>query len=407
MWGLAFLSGGDKIGQVRKTNYFISLLNKFMESNKKSWWIVGIVVLVILIVVIVASTKKSTESGPIKIGWIGPLTADGATIGQSAKDAVDLAMSEINTAGGINGRSVQMIYEDGKCNGKDAVSAATKLINIDKVDVILGGLCSGETLAIADQAKKAEVVLFSGCSSNPTITGTGVIRDVPSDSYQGMYAADYIFKVLGKKKVSVIYQQNDQATGLRNAFKTEFEKQGGVIVSDEGFVGSTRDFKTQLTKIKAANPDLIYFLSYAEATIPALNQAKDMGIKIPFFGGDTWSDPSIIQKAGKNTEGIMYTGLTSKLNENFVSKMKIKTGGNEVGECSAPSYDAAKILAQAIAKVGTGDYQTLRKAIIDTVYKDGAYLSEIKFDANGDLVGAAAVVKKVQDGKVIEIESLK
>jgi branched-chain amino acid transport system substrate-binding protein len=376
-------------------------------ENKKSVgkWIWTAVVIVVLIVIIALVARTPVETGPIKVGWIGPLTADGATIGQSAKDAVDLAMSEINATGGINGRQVQMIYEDGKCNGKDAVSAASKLINIDKVNVILGGLCSGETMAIAEQARKAEVTLISGCSSNPSITGMGVIRVVPTDSYQGTYAADYIYNTLGKRKVAIMAQQNDWAIGLRGAFVKEFTKLGGEIVVDESFDATVRDFKTSLTKIKSANPDLFYFLGYAESTIPALKQIKDMGIEVTLFGGDTWTDPSIIQKAGKYTEGIMYTGLTSKINESFVAKMKAKTGGSEIGECSAPSYDAANILAQAMAKTGTTEYSSLRKALLATDYKDGAYLSEIRFDSNGDLIGAAAVVKKVVDGKVQEIKS--
>jgi branched-chain amino acid transport system substrate-binding protein len=374
-------------------------------QTKKSvgkWLVLGVIV-VILVLIAVFASRKPAETGPIELGWIGPLTGDGATIGESARQAVDLAVGEINSAGGVNGRQIQMIYEDGKCNGKDSVNAATKLINVDKVPAILGGLCSGETIAIADQANKANVVLVSGCASSPAITGTGVIRDVPSDSYQGSFAADYVYNVLGKKNVAIMAQENDWAMGIKGVFKSEFTKIGGIVVDDESFSNTSRDFRTQFSKIKAANPDIIYFVAYAESTIPALKQAADIGVKASFFGGDAWGDPSIAEKAGKNAEGIMYTQLKSESNQGFIDKMKAKTGGLAVGECSAPSYDAAKILAQAIGKAGTS-FAALHSALLKTDYKNGVYLNEIKFDSNGDLIGADYAVKKIVNGKAVVIQ---
>ena len=144
-------------------------------------------------------------------------------------------------------------------------------------------------------------------------------------------------------------------------------------------------------------------MAYAEPSIPALKQAADLGVKSLFFGGDAWGDPSIAKKAGKNAEGIMHVELKSKASPDFQAKMKAKTGGQDVSECSAPSYDAANILAQAIKKAGT-NYSDLRTALFNTDYKGGVYLDEIKFDSNGDLVGASYVVKKVVNGVNVEMQ---
>jgi branched-chain amino acid transport system substrate-binding protein len=376
-----------------------------MDDKKSSAkWVWGIAIVVILIIILVTAFKTPTETGPIKIGWVGPLTGDGATIGQNAKDATEISLNEINSNGGINGRKVEVIYEDGKCNGKDSVNAANKLINIDKVSVIYGGACSGETLAMAPLAEKAKIPVLSYCSSAPSITNAGdyIFRMVPSDSYQGVFGADYIFNTLKKKSAAVLYQQTEWASGIREVFVNEFKKIGGSIVVDESFDKDARDFRTQLAKVKSANPDVIYFVSYAEPAIPALTQIKDMGIKSVLFGADAWSDPKIAKEAGKAAEGIMNTQLRSKANTEFLAKMKTKTGTDTVAECSAAAYDGLKILSQVIGGVGTkGD--SIKDALYNIDYKGGVYLDEIKLDSNGDLVGASYVVKKVINGKAVEL----
>ena len=328
------------------------------------------------------------------------MTGDGATIGQNSKAAVQLAEGEINAAGGINGRPVQVIYEDGQCTGVAASNAASKLINIDKVTVILGGACSGETSAFANMAKQANMPVLSYCSSVPTLTGTGIFRDVPSDAHQGVFAADYIYNTLHKKNVAVIYEQTEWSNGIHSVFLPEFKKIGGNVVVDESFDKTARDFKTQLTKIKTAQPDLIYFIAYAEPTIPALKQIHDLGIAAPLFGADAWSDPSISQKAGSNAEGIMYTSLAAHNNQAFMAKMASSTNNAAISECSAPAYDGMNIIAQVLKTAGT-DSGAIRNALFNVSYKGGAAYDEIKFDSNGDLIGAPYSVSQIKNGKAV------
>ena len=370
--------------------------------------VIGLIVLLLIvwgISLLVGNKGAVNETGPIKIGWIGPLTGDGATLGQNAKDATMMAVEEINAGGGINGRQIEMIYEDGKCSGKDAANAASKLINVDKVAAIFGGACSAETLAFTNLAEQSKMPTLSWCSSAPSITTAGdyIFRVVPSDAYQGAFAADYIFNSLGKKKVAILYQQTEWASGIVGVFSGEFEKLGGQIVSNEGFDGKIRDFKTPLAKIKTVDPDLIYFVSYAEPAIPALKQIADMGIKTPLFGADAWSDPKILAEAKGNAEGIMFTGLAAHTNQAFSDKLQARTNGATVSECSAPAYDGMNVLAAAL-KVGGTNAEQLKNALYQVDYKSGTAYDEIKLDQNGDLIGAQYAVRKIVDGEAVEVK---
>src|SRR3989344_9675955 len=278
-----------------------------MNSTAKI--ILGVVVVILIIWGLVSWSGKPAvapapvgggTSEPIRIGFIGPLTGDVANIGQNAKAAGENAVAEVNAAGGINGRTLDVIYEDGQCSGTEAANAANKLINIDKVPVILGGACSGETSAFTGLAEQTKTAVLSYCSSVPAITEAGdyIFRDYPSDLYQGAFGADYIFNKLGKKKVAVLYAKSDWGSGIKDVFIDSFKKLGGTIVAEEGYEQTARDLRTNLTKIKTANPEVVYFLGYTEASIPGLKQVKELGLKAVLFGGDAWDDSKIWSEVG-------------------------------------------------------------------------------------------------------------
>lgn len=342
---------------------------------------------------------------PLVIGFIGPLTGDGASLGQNARAGVELAVTEVNAAGGVNGRPLQVIYEDGKCNGKDAANAANKLINVDKVPVILGGACSGETMSFASAAEAAKTVVFSYCSSAPAISDAGdyIFRDYPSDLYQGSFAADYIFNTLKKKTLAVLYVKSDWGSGIKGVFVDAFTKLGGKIVLEEGYEQTSRDLRAQLTKIKAAKPDIVYFLGYTEGSIVGLKQAAELKLKVPMFGGDAWDDPKIFSGAGKAAEGVMYSVVYAPLSDAFKLAMKTKVGSDEIVACTPPAYDAVHLLSQVMTRVGT-DASTIKDALYKTTYDGGVSSAHIAFDSRGDLVGAGYVVKVVKDGKAVSMK---
>ncbi len=357
---------------------------------------------VLLLLVACGQQPGNSAKEPIKIGAIMPLTGDGAALGLSTQRAIQLAEEEINTAGGINGRSLEVIFEDGRCNGKDGSNAANKLVNIDQVPAIIGGLCSPETLAAAPIAE-GKTVMLSPCSSNPTVTNAGdyVFRDYPSDAYAGVFAAKYMYNQLGKHKVAVLSCLNDYCKGISQVFKKQFQELGGTIVSQQEFEMDTRDLRTQLSQIQAAKPEAIYFLAWTEAAIPGLIQVKELGINIPLLGGDVWDDPDIHTKAGKAAEGIQWIMPYTPTNEEFKNKIEAKFGKVDITACTPQGYDATYLLADVLRNVGPDAVK-----IKDELYKIKDYKGvsgKIGFDQNGDLMEASFVVKTLKNGKVEEV----
>ena len=205
-----------------------------MSKNQKIvWWVVGIVVVVGL--VWWGVSKNSGSGNVIKIGWIGPLTGDVSSIGTVNKAAVQVAVDEVNAAGGVNGKQIQMFYEDAQCNAQLAVSAAQKLVSIDGVGIIISE-CSTETSAFGPMAMQDKVIVFSPVSSAPSLSQLGkyFFRDYPSDSFAGKFEADYAYNKLGARKVAILYHVSDYGTGLKDVFTQEFQSLGGTIVDVEG-----------------------------------------------------------------------------------------------------------------------------------------------------------------------------
>ncbi|GIW66978.1 MAG: ethanolamine utilization protein EutJ [Candidatus Parcubacteria bacterium] len=390
--------------------------------NKTTKIIIGVVVLVIILVggyyllgkkysvnqPIVSPTPTTTQQPapeePIKIGFIGPLTGDVASIGENIKTALEIAKDEINQTG-INGRKIEIIYEDGKCDPKAAVDAANKLINIDKVKIIIGGICSSETLAVAPLAEQNKVILFSSASTNPKISEAGdyIFRNVPSDNYQGNFAAEFIKNNMKVNKVAILKCLSDWCLGVAEAFKNKFKELNGEVAAEESFKQDARDLRSQLTKIKASKPGLIYFVSYTEGTIVGIKQIKELGIKSKIFGADAWSDPKIWQELGTIGNGALYVEPANKaLPQNFIDEMNKRTGGKEIVVYAPRAYDILKLLAQLITQNGY-DSEKIKNALYQVKDYQGI-ADNYTFDQNGDIVSAKYIVKEIQNGKPVEVK---
>jgi branched-chain amino acid transport system substrate-binding protein len=218
------------------------------------------------LITLAACTQDKTLVDPgqlpdvIKIGFISPLTGNAGAYGQDMKTGVAQYFKEHPT---IAGKPVEMIWEDGKCNGQDAASAAQKLVNIDKVQVIIGGTCSGETLAMAPIVEQAKVAILSPGSSSPEVTTAGdyVFRVYPSDAQVGATLVDDV-ESQGYKKVAMLTEQTDYAQGYRGAVKARMEKYPKMtLVVDEAYAVDNTDFRTILTKVKDSGADVIISVS--------------------------------------------------------------------------------------------------------------------------------------------------
>lgn len=232
--------------------------------------------------------ETGEETGPLKVGSLLPLTGDGASYGIPMQRVLQYTVAKVNEQGGIKGRTLELIYEDSKCDGKSGATAAQKLINVDKVKIILGGFCSSETLGAAPIAEAAGVVLFSGGSSSPDITTAGdyIFRNYPSDASQGKVMGN-IAVSMKLKKIGMLTEENDYTIGIDKVF-TETVKAGGVEVVNETFLPTDTDFRTQITKLKGAGIDAVFINPQTPPKADLLmKQLQEQGVAgIKLFAND-------------------------------------------------------------------------------------------------------------------------
>lgn len=345
------------------------------------------------------------QGGPsttIKVGFIGPLTGDASSIGTVNRAAAEVAADEVNAAGGINGKKLEMIYEDGQCNAQAANNAANKLISVDKVVAIVGGLCSTETGAFGPAAMKAKVIVFSYGSSAPQLNQLGkyFFRSYPSDAFQGKFGAEYAYNTLNARKVAVVYHISEWGTGIKTVFESRFKELGGEIVSEDGAPQDARDYRTIMSKAKNTKADLIYMPTYPDGGAVALKQAYDLAIKTPFLGADGWGDPKLY-KAVSGLGSFVFTQPVTPAPADFQAKIKAKTGNNDVPLGTPNAYDNVKILAQVIGKVGTNP-DSIAEALHQLSY-DGVS-GHVAFDATGDLTSANYIVSRIENGTAVEVK---
>jgi len=349
------------------------------------------------------AVNQPQDTTPIKIGWLSPLTGDLAGVGTAIKNAVAMGVKEINAQGGINGRPLDIVYEDSACDPKVASAAGSKLINIEKVTAILGAGCTGETLAVAPMAEQNKVVMLSFASTGPAVTTAGdyIFRDVPSDSYVGKYTADFTFNTLGKKKAAILFSKADFTEQIANIFTDEFKKLGGEIVATESALQTDTDLRTQLTKIKNSGADVLFFPTYTENTLAGLKQAKDLNLSLPTLGIDGFDDPKVLSAVG--AEGVMYPKPVSQENAEFKTKFLAENGGDSIPVYVTQGYDALNILVQTMKKVGTSG-----EAIKNELYNVKNYAGvsgNISFDKNGDLEKSEYEMMIIKDGKSLKYQA--
>ncbi|MBI2034027.1 MAG: ABC transporter substrate-binding protein [Candidatus Liptonbacteria bacterium] len=374
--------------------------------NKKL--IIGLSVVAVILLVIYFS-QKGEEISTIKIGVLVPLTGDAASYGESENRAIQIAVQEINSSGGINGKKIELVTEDGKCDPQAGGTAAQKLVNIDKVKIIIGGACSGETLAAAKITEPAEVILISPSASSPKVTEAGdfVFRTYPSDSLAGKVNATYAFKELKAKKVAVFTELTDYAQGLREVYKETFSNLGGQIVSDETYTTGDTDFRTQVLKIKTAKPDVIYVVPQSLTPgVQIFKQLRESGVTAKFTTAEVLLDRQGAKDNAKVLEGVYgvepavdYVGNAKA--KAFMAAHKAKFAGAEPGSFAANAYDAVYLIKAAVEATGGLDTLKIRDFLYGVKDWPGA-IGSITIDQNGDPI-LGLNVRKILKGEVTDV----
>ncbi len=351
-------------------------------------------------------STSGAESGPILVGYYGDLSGRTSSFGQSTKNGVQMAADEINTAGGINGRQIQIIVEDDQGEPNKAATVVTKLVNQDQVHAILGEVASSNSLAAAPKAQEAKVPMISPSSTNPAVTQVGdyIFRVCFIDPFQGEVMAKFAANNLKAKRAAILYDFNsDYSRGLYQFFKRSFTGFGGEIVSEQSYTQGDRDFSGQLTAIRSANPEVIYVPGYYGEVGVIANQTKQLGIRAPLLGGDGWDAPQLWQLGGAALNGNYISNhylvddpspAIQKFVADYRERFKILPDA-----LAALGYDSMKVLADAITRAGGTESAKLRDAIAQTKNFPGV-TGSITLDGDRNAV-KPAVVLKLQDQKFV------
>lgn len=350
------------------------------------------------------ANNGSAESDTIKIGLNYELSGGVATYGQSSVDGIKLAIEEINAAGGVLGKQVELVEVDNKSDAAEVVSVATKLMSQDGVVAVIGPATSGNYKAEEPIATQYGIPVLSGSATADDVTvGKDGVKDYVfrlcfSDSFQGTAMATYAKdKLAATKAVIVKDSSSDYAAGLAENFRATFEKNGGEIVAEEAYAQNDKDFNAILTKIKKESYDVIFLPGYYQEAGLIIKQARDLGITAPVLGADGFDSPKLTDLAGTAAlNDVYYSNHYSSLDEDpavtaFIEAFKTKFD-RDPDAFNALGYDCGKFIVDAITRAGEANPEKIKEALAATEDFAGV-TGSFSMDENHNPVKSIVVIK--------------
>ena len=369
-------------------------------------------VVALLLSVLVLSACQD-GGNKVKVAILAPLSGDVATFGESTRDGVLLAVKEWNENGGVLDKEIEVVVEDSQCSPEAAVSAANKVIDQDSVKFIIGEVCSSASIPVSEIVTDKEVLQISPTSTNPSVTvdennntKPTVFRACFIDPFQGSVAAKFAMDNLDAQTAAVFLDQgNDYVRGLAEVFINEFTAMGGEVVVEESYTAEDQDFSAILTKVKDANPDVLYLPDYYSTVNLIAGQAQERGIEAAMLGGDGWDSSDLDLSV---VEGGYYTNHfspddTRAIVQDFVSKYEDEYGSTP-DALAALAYDAAHILFQSMVDANS----TTEPLKVSAAMENGVFQvvsGDISYDEFHNPV-KAAVVLKVEGGDIIYTDTI-
>ena len=388
--------------------------NRLMKDWRKRWHSATRLTLG-LALILTGCNKPSEPSASaidvIKVGEYASLTGTEATFGQSSHNGTQLAVDELNAAGGVLGKQIKLITEDDQSKAGESAIIVRKLISRDKVVAMLGEVASGRSLEAAPICQQNKIPMISPSSTNPDVTKVGdyIFRICFLDSFQGAVLARFAKDVLKAKRVAVLTDvRQAYSVGLAQFFKERLIADGGTIAAEQNYSGGDKDFNAQLTAIKGANAEAIFVPGYYTEAGLVARQARQLGITVPLFGGDGWESPKLIEIGGPAVEGTYYSTHyspedQSSVVQNFVKKYRERY--KEIPDAMAAlGYDSAMVLADAMKRAGTTDGLKVRDALAATKDFSGV-TGRTKMDANRD-ASKPAVFVTIKGGAFKYVETI-
>jgi len=325
-------------------------------------------VVLTLMMSVVACAPKAEEADTVKIGVLAPLTGPIAAYGQDQVNAVNMAVDEINAAGGILGRQLVVQVEDDEKKPELAASLTQKLID-DGVDVIIGGMSSSSTMAGGPIAEAAGMLMISPWSTNPLAAeGDWVFRACFSDEFQGRIEAKYAVETLGCQAPAMLLDVGDDGSkGQGEVIEATLEEMGVPLIAIENYTTGDQDFRAQLTKIKALNPDCLLTPNYYGEDALIRVQMQELGMDLPQIGGDGNDAPEFFTIAGDAANGFrMTTHYAPDDPREAVQEFRARYEelyGEAPRSTAALSYDAVMLYKMAVEKAGSWDKEAIREAL--------------------------------------------
>src|SRR5690242_3191854 len=332
-----------------------------------------LVALIVSLSLLSACTNQGGGADKVRVGVFMSTTGTTANFGISSVNGIKMAADEINAAGGINGKQVELLVQDDRSDPSEAATIVTKFVTQDQVNAVIGEVASSRSLAAAPIAQNAKIPMLTPSSTNPEVTKKGdfIFRSCFIDPYQGAAIAQFAAKTLGAKAAAIMVdRKNDYSTGLEKVITETFTKLGGKIVATQSYQEGDQDFNAQLTSLKGSNPDVIFVPGYYNDVGLIAKQARDKGITVPLIGGDGWDSEQLYKIGGTALNGSYFTNHYSPYDTEprvvkFVDDYK-KRYNSTPDALAATAYDAANIMFDAIKRSKSLSGPDIRDALAAT-----------------------------------------
>ncbi len=347
----------------------------------------------------------------IQLGIIAEMTGNNASYGNSIANGAKMAAKELNAKGGLLGKQVEFVVADTKSEPAESANAMSKLVNQNKVPAVLGLFASSGAIAAANVSEASKVPFIAVGATNPKVTVDEKTKKVKANTYrvcfidpfQGTVGANFVADTLKLKKAAILIDNSsDYSKGLADCFKTAFKAKGGNVVLEESYLQKDTDFKAVLTKLAAAKPEVVYVPGYYEEVGKIVKQAREVGLNVPFVGGDGWDSPKLVEIAGaKSLNQTYFTNHYSADDTSAVSKAFVAAYQKEYKQrpdaCAVLGYDAANIMFDAIKRAGDLTPTKISQAIAATK-NFAAVTGSISLNDTHDAVKSAVIIE-YKDGK--------
>ena len=368
-----------------------------------------IVGVIIILLVIVFVSNKSQDKGIIKIGVSTILSGDWAELGQNIVNTSKLAVEEINSKGGIDGKMLELVVEDAGLDSKTGLSATQKLVNIDKVKYIIGGTSSNGTLASAPIVNQSQVVYMTPVTGGSNIDNAGeyVFRTANSDLLAGRDLANAVAK-LGYKKIATVTEVTEYTMDIKKSFEQTLLGKGIQVISSEEFQPDTIDFRTIVAKVKSAQPDAILILSQTGiGGAQFVRQAKEAGVNAQLFSDFTFISNSDVKKLLLSLDGIYFADPAYDVNsveskDFFKRYEETYKMPSQIPFHSASTYDSVMMIATAIREVGD-DSDEVHDWLLKNVKNHRGLMGTYSLDEKGNS-DLGFIIKQVKGNEFIEVK---